>query len=324
MPMSTTWASKISRILSPTSSYMPVDVEVGRQALLDAVDDRQLGGALVRLGQQPLRLAEEAGILECDAHARRDGAQHPLVAIGIGGGSLVAEDDDPDRLAAGHDRHAQPGFVHDVVRLGFRVFAEEASRGLLRCPISEPQRAPLADHDGGDATTELDWQGVHTTPCVELEREADHVGRSVIQTDVQILDVELGREALPDQLDDAVVLELLGQGGTDLVDDRQLGVALLGLGEQALRLVEQPSVLERHAHAARDRGQQPLVGIGVGVGLAGLEGDDPDDPLAGRDGDARATTPTARRRCRLRCPSFRPAVEMRTGCSLSMTLRGQP
>ena len=42
------------------------------------VDDRQLGRALVGLGQQPLRLVEQARVLEGDAHARRERAQQPL------------------------------------------------------------------------------------------------------------------------------------------------------------------------------------------------------------------------------------------------------
>ena len=52
-----------------------------RQALLDAVDDGQLGGSLVGLGQQPLRLVEEAGVLEGDAEAEREGRQEPDVRL---------------------------------------------------------------------------------------------------------------------------------------------------------------------------------------------------------------------------------------------------
>ena len=46
----------------------------------------------------------------------------------------------------------------------------------------------------------------------------------------------------------------------DAVDDRELGVALLGLLQQPLRLVEQARVLERHAHAGGDRLQQAHLG----------------------------------------------------------------
>ncbi len=50
-----------------------LEVELGRHPFLDAVDHRQLGGALLGLLQQALRLVEEARVLERDAHARDDG-----------------------------------------------------------------------------------------------------------------------------------------------------------------------------------------------------------------------------------------------------------
>ncbi len=37
-------------------------------AFLDAVDDRELGGALLGFLEQPLRLVEQARVLERDAH----------------------------------------------------------------------------------------------------------------------------------------------------------------------------------------------------------------------------------------------------------------
>ena len=70
LPISTTWASKISWILSPTRSYIDCMSRFWRERLLDAVDDRQLGGALIGLRQKPLRLVKEPGVLECDAEAR--------------------------------------------------------------------------------------------------------------------------------------------------------------------------------------------------------------------------------------------------------------
>ncbi len=45
-----------------------LEVELGRHPLLDAVDHRELGGALLGFLQQPLRLVEEARVLERDAH----------------------------------------------------------------------------------------------------------------------------------------------------------------------------------------------------------------------------------------------------------------
>ena len=54
------------------------------------------------------------------------------------------------------------------------------------------------------------------------------------------------------QVDDGLEVELGGHALLDAVDDRQLGVALLGLLQQPLRLVEQARVLQRHAHAGGD------------------------------------------------------------------------
>ena len=80
----------------------------------------------------------------------------------------------------------------------------------------------------------------------------------------------------------ACEVELLGQGVADVVDDRELGIALVGLGQQALRLVEQARVLERDGHARGERAEQAFVGLVEGVGFDVLEADDPDDALAGR------------------------------------------
>ena len=82
--MSTTWASKISWILSPTRSYIACMSSFCGEALLDAVDDRQLGRALVGLGQEPLGLVEQARVLERDAHARGERRDEALVGLGVG------------------------------------------------------------------------------------------------------------------------------------------------------------------------------------------------------------------------------------------------
>ena len=52
------------------------------EALLDAVDDRQLGSALVCLREQALGLTEQSGILEGDAQTRREGRQQAHVRFG--------------------------------------------------------------------------------------------------------------------------------------------------------------------------------------------------------------------------------------------------
>ena len=64
-----------SRSLSPTRSTIALEVELAGDPLLDAVDDRELGVALLGFLEQALRLVEQARVLERDAHARGHGLQ---------------------------------------------------------------------------------------------------------------------------------------------------------------------------------------------------------------------------------------------------------
>mgnify|MGYP003693861707 CR=1 FL=1 len=58
-----------------------LDVELGGERRLHAVDDRELGGALLALLEQALRLVEEARVLERDAHAVGERLQQAHVGI---------------------------------------------------------------------------------------------------------------------------------------------------------------------------------------------------------------------------------------------------
>ena len=60
-------------------------------------------------------------------------------------------------------------------------------------------------------------------------------------------------QLVADEVDDRLEVELRGHALLDAVDDRELGGALLGFLEQALRLVEEARVLQRDAHATRRR-----------------------------------------------------------------------
>ena len=73
------------------------------------------------------------------------------------------------------------------------------------------------------------------------------------------------RNLVADQIDDGLEVELGGHALLDAVDHRQLGGALLGFLEQALRLVEQARVLERDAHARGHRREQAHLGLAIGV-----------------------------------------------------------
>ena len=60
-------------------------------------------------------------------------------------------------------------------------------------------------------------------------------------------------------LDDAFEVELLGKCLADLVDDSELGVALLCLSKQVLRFVEKARVLQGDAETGGDRRQKTFV-----------------------------------------------------------------
>ena len=128
--------------------------------------------------------------------------------------------------------------------LRLEVLDDDRLAGLVDVPPEADQR----DGDLGDVDAPLD-------PV----READDLSFRVVDGDVDDLRVEDVADLVADQLVHAAHLELLGQSLLDAVDDRELGSALVGLGEQALRLVEQSSVLECHAEARGERGEEPKI-----------------------------------------------------------------
>ena len=78
---------------------------------------------------------------------------------------------------------------------------------------------------------------------------------------------------------------------TGLISTSALEVLLLStsrrsrsLGEQPLRLLEEPRVLERDAHVRGQRREQPLIVRAIRVLVARPDGDDADRPVACRDG----------------------------------------
>ncbi len=105
-------------------------------------------------------------------------------------------------------------------------------------------------------------------------READETVGLVEHRDIDHLGVEDVTESVPDEVVHRLHLEVLGQAALDVVDERELGVALASL-------LEQPSVLERDAQAPRERREESHVGVAERVlPIDVLERDQPDRPLA--------------------------------------------
>ena len=110
IPMSTTWASKISWILSPTSSYIAC---MSSSAARPCWTPLMIASSAARWSvsaEQALRLVEQARVLEGDAHARGDVAQQPLVGVAEGvRARRLSRAMTPSDAVAGQDRDAEPG-----------------------------------------------------------------------------------------------------------------------------------------------------------------------------------------------------------------------
>ena len=119
----------------------------------------------------------------------------------------------------------------------------------------------------------------------------------VIDADADVRLIEDLADLVAHRVVDALHVELGGERLLHAVDDGQLRRALLALLEQALRLVEQPRVLERHAHGVGERLQQAHVGFAEGVLAVQVDQADQSARLVARPPAARRP-PISRLRCR--------------------------
>ena len=251
-----------------------LDVDPRRQALLDARDDRELRRALVGALEQPLRLVEQAGVLERDAQA--GGERREDAHVGVAERALVIqvlEGDDPERLVAHDERHPQAGLrelaLHRdaglaelLAPLGHALVDEQGLARLRDVPPEADER----DHLLGEAHASLD----------EI-REPDRVRRAVDDRDVDDLGVEHVAQLVADEVVHRLEIDLRGKPLLDAVDDLELRGSLVRLGEQALGRVDQAGVLERDGKAACKRRQQAHVRVREGL-LAIVVGEQQDAP----------------------------------------------
>ena len=247
----------------------PLHVELGGERRLHAVDDRELGGTLLALLEQALRLVEEARVLQRDAHARGHGIQQPDFGFAERVLALVVLEDDRAEhpvAAQNRDEHRRltvVGAWNDTDaqrgRLGLVVHHER----LARCGQPLPCAARCRRGGGHDLPDAV----------LVLIQVVKQVCRRIVPADADVAGAEHFAQLVADEVDDRLEVELGGDALLDAVDDGELGGALLALLEQPLRLVEEPRVLERDAHAVGERLQQPDVGLAEGVlALAGRSG----------------------------------------------------
>ena len=90
-------------------------------------------------------------------------------------------------------------------------------------------------------------------------------GVAVEDADVEHLRVEQLAEPVADEVAHRLDVDLRREALLDRRDDRELGGSLVGLAQQAARLVEQAGVLERDRQARCDRPQDADVGLGERV-----------------------------------------------------------
>ena len=231
-----------------------LEVELLGHALLDAVDHRELGVALLGLLQQPLRLVEQARVLERDAHAGDDRCSSRTSASpNAYSRSKFSTTTTPSTRSPPTIGTATLDSEHSVPGHGDARGRASAARVARRsAAASATSRAPARLGRGVSGGSVQAHAALDTRTGSAAVRVAWSYQRMPMVVDAQHL-----AQLVADQLDDRLEVELAGHALLDAVDDRELGVALLGLLQQPLRLVEQARVLERDAHARGDRGEQP-------------------------------------------------------------------
>ena len=241
-----------SCIWSPTQLDQLVEVELGRVAWPTLVDDRQLGGALARL-------VDQARVLQRDAEARgerrRAGARR--LAEGVSRSRFwreITPETSPPMTERREDDDFG-GFALD----GFWLAVGRARRPATSSSITTVARR-LEDPCVGADERDRRRRGKRTPRSIVYGKRMTSASR-VVDADVDDLGVEDLLDLVADEVVHRLHVELCGEALLDAVDDRQLGGALVGLGQQALRLVEQPRVLEGDAQARCERRQQAHVGF---------------------------------------------------------------
>ena len=309
--MSTTWASKMSRIRSPTRSYI---ASISRfcasprwTSLISASSALRWRGLL-----------EQPRVLQRDAEAAGEGRQEPNVGVGERVLPVeVAEQDHAGRLRC--RRRAErirptrdAALVHDRVA--------ELDGALLEALVDQERFLGL-DH----VLAEPDHlHRLVREPLAPLDRvrEVEDVPSGSRTPMSTICASKMSCEPVADEVVHRLRVQVLDQAALDLVDQGELGVALAGL-------LEQPRVLEGDAEAPGERRQQTHVRLAERVlPVDVLQRDHPGRPPADRRGARTRRTAAARRTARAagrpRRQSRATSSFTRTGSIVSIATRRNP
>ena len=243
---------RVEDLLDPVTDELVhrLHLEVLGKAALHVVDEGQLGVALPRLLEQP-------SVLERDAQASRERREEAHVRVAERVLSVeVLQRDHARRLAPHQERDEQR-------RLG--RFPLEDSRliepfgELIEVLVGEERFTRL--HHVAPEADDLDRLVGEPHAALDRVREADQTGRLVEDADVHDLRVEDLLEPVADQVVHRLHVQVHRESALDVVDERELGVALSGL-------VDQPRAFERRCDMAADELEQLLVRLGMAKVLA--------------------------------------------------------
>ena len=242
-------------------------LELAGERRADLVDDRQLA-------RPAPRLVDEAGVLEGDAQAGRDGRQEADVRVAERVLPVeVLERDDARGLAGDDERHEQDGLR--------RLPGHDARLAVLRHRVggerADQQRLAGRHHvtpDAGGRPGMVDRERFvgEADAALDRVREPEQARLAIHDRDVHHLGVEDLLDLVADEVVHPLHVELRREARLDAVDDRQLGVALAGLLDGA-------DAAQGGRDVLADEREQVHVGLRVAVDrVVALDDEDPDGP----------------------------------------------
>ena len=207
-----------------------------------------------RLAAAALRLVKQPRVLERDAHAVGKHLQQPHVRLVECVLVLPVSPDHAERLVTLEYRHAQIASGQVIAVRIADLLRAELRRARLEILVDEERRARANDFPG-QPDPERERLDRKALAVLEVIRHGDQVGHLVVERHAHVARVEDLGDLVPDQVDDCLEVELGREPLLHAVDDGELGGAL-ALRREALR------VLQRHAEAGRDGGNEIDVGLG--------------------------------------------------------------
>ncbi len=218
-----------------------VELEPCCERLADAVHGGQLCHALAGLVNEPR-------VVERDAEAAGERRQEPLIVLGEGVRAVhVLERDDACRAPADDEGDEECG-LHRLAAQHIRI---AVALGDLRGAVLEHQRLSRL-HDVPAEADQRDRLLFETLTALDHIGEVEQSARFVVDRDAHDLGIEDLLQPVADEAVDRPRIELAGDRRLDAVDQCQFGISLPSL-------VHETRVLERHAEAAGERGQQADV-----------------------------------------------------------------